>query len=102
MPTRLAISIRDERAAVATKAVLRHEVSTSTIRRLAKEVGLEIAEDDDVVESDKEIVVPEAAVVSCDGGRIRTRQAGGGRGVCLSGGNVAGVKRRTLRSNACV
>lgn len=74
-----------ERAAVATKAVLRHEVSTSTIRRLAKEVGLEIAEDDDVVESDKEIVVPEAAVVSCDGGRIRTRQAGGGRGVRLSG-----------------
>jgi hypothetical protein len=29
--------------------------------------------------------VPEAAVVSCDGGRIRTRQPGHGRGVHLSG-----------------
>jgi hypothetical protein len=36
---------------------------------------------------EKEVVVPEAAVVSCDGGRIRTREPGQGRGVVLSGEN---------------
>ena len=59
----------------ATDKVLTVKVSQSTIRRLVKEVGLELAdlEETDELNADKESVVPEIAVVSCDGGRIRTR-----------------------------
>jgi hypothetical protein len=51
---------------------------------------------------DPEVIVPEVAVVSCDGGRIRTRQSGGGRGVRPSGENGwretknASMERMTL------
>ena len=84
----LAAEIRSfERAEVTTEKVLGHKVSRSTIRRLAKQVGQELAELEEIEErSDgKEAVVPEIAVVSCDGGRIRTREPEGGRGVRLSG-----------------
>jgi hypothetical protein len=76
-----------ERAEVTTEKVLGHKVSRSTIRRLAQQVGGELAElaEQDQRSDEKEVVVPEVAVVSCDGGRIRTRKPGQGRGVVLSG-----------------
>jgi hypothetical protein len=98
----LASEIRSfERAAVAIRRVLKQSLSTSTIRRLANEVGLELTEEawDG---GDAEVVVPQAAVVSCDGGRIRTRQPGNGRGVRPSGENGwretknASLERMTL------
>lgn len=69
--------------------VLGLNVSDSTVRRLAKQVGQELAELDqsDGRTDGKEAVVPDLAIVSCDGGRIRTREAGCGRGVHLSGEN---------------
>jgi hypothetical protein len=76
-----------ERAEITVERVLGHKVSRSTIRRLAQQVGGELAElaEQDLRSDKKEVVVPEVAVVSSDGGRIRTRQAGQGRGVVLSG-----------------
>ena len=98
----LASDIRSfERAAVAIRRVLRQRVSASTVRRLAKEVGLELAEQAGD-EGGQEVIVPEAAVVSCDGGRIRTREPGNGRGVRPSGENGwretknASLERMTL------
>lgn len=84
----LAAEIRSfERAELATERVLGQKVSRSTIRRLAKQTGGELAELAELDErsDEKEAVVPQVAVVSCDGGRIRTRQPGQGRGVHLSG-----------------
>jgi len=76
-----------ERAEITTERVLGHKISRSTIRRLARQVGGELAElaEQDERSGEKEVVVPEVAVVSCDGGRIRTRQPGQGRGVVLAG-----------------
>lgn len=84
----LATEIRSfKRVETTTERVLGPKVSASTIRRLAKQVGLELAKLEESSEraDGKEVVVPEIAVVSCDGGRIRTREAGRGRGVHLSG-----------------
>jgi hypothetical protein len=98
----LASEIRSfERAAVAIRRVLKQSVSASTIRRLAKEVGLELTEEA-LDGGDQEVAVPQAAVVSCDGGRIRTREPGNGRGVRPSGENgwretkIASLERMTL------
>lgn len=77
-----------ERVEIATDKVLGQKVSRSTVRRLTKQVGLELADVEESGEwTEKEVVVPEIAVVSCDGGRIRTREPGRGRGVHLSGEN---------------
>jgi hypothetical protein len=78
-----------ERAEIATEKVLGQKLSRSSIRRLAQQVGGELAAlaEQDQRSDEKEVVVPELAVVSCDGGRIRTRQPGQGRGVVLSGEN---------------
>ncbi len=77
-----------ERVEIATEKVLGQKVSRSTVRRLTKQVGLELAEVEEAGEwTEKEVIVPEIAVVSCDGGRIRTREPGRGRGVHLSGEN---------------
>ena len=75
------------RAEITIEKVLKHKIPCSTIRRLAKQVGEELASLDELPQQSdgKEVVVPEAAVVSCDGGRIRAREPGQGRGVCLSG-----------------
>lgn len=84
----LAAEVRSfERAEVVTEQVLGRKVPRSTIRRLVKQVGQELADREALPTSGagKEVVVPEAAVVSCDGGRIRTREAGQGRGVVPSG-----------------
>lgn len=78
-----------QRAEVATARVLGQKVSCSTIRRVATQVGQELADTKAHLEGHekKHVVVPEAAVVSCDGGRIRTREPGQGRGVVLTGEN---------------
>jgi hypothetical protein len=98
----LASEIRSfERTAVMIRRVLKQNISPSTTRRLANEVGLELTEEagDD---GDQQVVVPQAAVVSCDGGRIRTREPGHGRGVHRSGENGwretknASLERMTL------
>jgi len=83
----LASEIRSfERTQVVIRRVLKQDISISTIRRIAKDVGLELTEE--AVEGDnREAIVPQVAVVSCDGGRIRTREPGRGRGVCPSGDN---------------
>ena len=84
----LAAEIRSfERAEITTEKVLTHKGSRSMIRRLAKQVGQELTEQEELDQrsDEKDVVVPEVAVVSCDGGRIRTRQPGSGRGVRLSG-----------------
>jgi hypothetical protein len=76
-----------ERAALAMDHVLGVPVSASTLRRVALQVGGELGEllsREDRCDG-KEVIVPEAAVVSCDGGRIRTREPGQGRGVKLVG-----------------
>ena len=86
----LAAEVRSfERAEITLEKVLGQKVSRSTIRRLASQVGHELAERKQHEErtSDQEVVIPEVAVASCDGGRIRTRESGQGRGVCLSGEN---------------
>jgi hypothetical protein len=75
-----------ERTMVVIRRVLKQNLSTSTIRRIAKDVGLELTEEA-VEGNDREAVVPQVGVVSCDGGRIRTREPGHGRGVCPSGEN---------------
>lgn len=83
----LAAEVRSfERAEIATEKVLGQKIPRSTIRRLAKQVGQELSELEELDErSDgKNVVLPEVAIVSCDGGRIRTREAGSGRGVRLS------------------
>ena len=84
----LAAEIRSfERAELATEKVLGQKVSDSTIRRLANQVGQELADLESSQERGvgKEVVVPELAVVSCDGGRIRTREPGRGRDIHPSG-----------------
>ena len=84
----LAAEVRSfERASMTTRRVLRIDVSDSTIRRLVGQVGGELAglEELDGRCDGKEAVVPEIAVASCDGGRLRTREPGHGRGVTLCG-----------------
>lgn len=83
----LASEVRSfERAAVVIRRVLGQSISTSTIRRVAGEVGLELAEET-WGDAEQEVAVPQVAVVSCDGGRIRTREPSRGRGVHPSGEN---------------
>jgi hypothetical protein len=64
-------------------------VSAKTLERVAQDVGVELAERRDSKGSNALAKTPEdapdLAVVECDGGRIRTREPGHGRGVHLSG-----------------
>lgn len=61
--------------------VLGHAPSPKTIERLAHQVGRELGQRNESLTLDKEVIVPEVAVTSCDGGRIRTRAADAGPGV---------------------
>jgi hypothetical protein len=54
------------------KYVLGHAVSPKTIERVVGQVGLELASRQEVATPEKEVIVPDVAVVSCDGGRIRS------------------------------
>jgi len=77
-----------KRASLVVRRVLGLDVSANTIERICLEVGndLELAAEkqwDSVLTG--EVTVPSLAVVSFDGGRIRTRRTGCGPGVHLSG-----------------
>lgn len=77
-----------------TRIVLREsdvEVSIKTIERVIHDVGRELAERRDARPQQRRALahspanVPDLAVVECDGGRIRCREPGQGRGVHLEG-----------------
>jgi hypothetical protein len=70
-----------ERAALTMQHVIGHGLSAKTIERLAHQVGQELAVRNTASTFEKEVVVAEVAVASCDGGRIRTRAADAGPGV---------------------
>jgi hypothetical protein len=77
-----------KRARLTAQRVLGIEISTNTIERICLDVGtdLEAASQSDwkgVISG--EAIVPQVAIVSYDGGRIRTRKTGCGPGVHLSG-----------------
>lgn len=77
-----------KRASLTAERVLEIRVSTNTIERICLDVGQDLesaaAENWQGV-MDGEAVVPQLAIVSYDGGRIRTRQTGRGPGVHLDG-----------------
>lgn len=56
-------------------------LSAKTIERFVGQVGAELSQHPAADSGEPEIVVPDVAVVSCDGGRIRTREADQGPGV---------------------
>ena len=70
-----------ERAAALMRHTLGHGLSAKTIERLVKQVGPELADLKRGEQNEKQVVAPEVAVVSCDGGRIHTRETGHGPGV---------------------
>lgn len=77
-----------KRAAITAERVLEIKVSTNTIERICLDVGADIeaaSEADWKGVIDGEAIVPQVAIVSCDGGRIRTRKTDCGPGVHLSG-----------------
>ena len=70
-----------ERTELTLRYLLGHAPSPPTIERLAHQIGGEWAALQENEVSDKDVVVPEVSVVSCDGGRIRTRAANARPGV---------------------
>jgi hypothetical protein len=61
-------------------------LSPKSIERLTNQVGAELAQEFQAEDraspgAAREVVVPEVAVVSCDGGRVHTREPGHGPGV---------------------
>jgi hypothetical protein len=60
---------------------LGQEVSRYAQERSAAEVAEELRQQQETVTSEQEVVVPKLAVVSCDGGRLHTREPGHGPGV---------------------
>ncbi len=74
-----------QRASLVLKHVGGNEVSASTVQRVTHQVGMELAELRDEGDAPELVQAPEnppeLAVVEADGGRIRTRKPGQGRGV---------------------
>jgi hypothetical protein len=70
-----------ERASVTMKHVLGHGLSAKTIERLVHQVGPELAARNEAATFEQEAIIPEVAVASSDGGRIRTRAADAPPGV---------------------
>jgi hypothetical protein len=70
-----------ERAEALIQHTLGHGLSAKTIERLVKQVGSELAALEHREQHEKQVVVADVAVVSCDGGRIHTRETGHGPGV---------------------
>jgi hypothetical protein len=70
-----------ERAATLMRRTLGHALSAKTIERLVNQVGPELADHKRAEQHEQQVVAPDVAVVSCDGGRIHTREAGHGPGV---------------------
>jgi hypothetical protein len=77
-----------KRSATLAERVIGFKVSTNTIERICLDVGNDLEQSasenwDGVLNG--QAIVPQVAVVSYDGGRIRTRKTGCGPGVHLSG-----------------
>jgi hypothetical protein len=70
-----------ERAEALMQHVLGHCLSAKTIERLVKQIGPELAARQQTERNEKQVVEADVAVVSCDGGRIHTRETGHGPGV---------------------
>lgn len=70
-----------ERAAKTMQATLGFGLSAKTIERLVGQIGEELSHYHAHATSAQEVIVPDVAVVSCDGGRIRTRATDQGPGV---------------------
>jgi hypothetical protein len=68
----------EKRAAVLLQRLLGDTLSAKTLERLTKQVGAELSQGP---QSAQQVIVPEVAVVSSDGGRIHTREPGHGPGV---------------------
>lgn len=78
----LAAEVRGyDRAAKVMQRILGRGLSAKTIERLVQQVGQELRHEQESSTSEQDVVVPKLAVVSCDGGRARTRQPGHGPGV---------------------
>jgi hypothetical protein len=69
------------RAATVLRHVLGQSLSAKSIERLVRQVGKELRQQQESLQHAKQVVVPTVAVVSCDGGRIHTREPGHGPGV---------------------
>ena len=77
-----------KRSATLAERVIGFKVSTNTIERICLDVGDDLeasANEDWQGVLDGEAIVPQVAIVSYDGGRIRTRKTGCGPGVHLNG-----------------
>lgn len=80
-----------ERASIVLKHVGNLKISNDTVQRVMGEVGTELAERRDADPKTADALAkrpeepPKMAIVECDGGRIRAREPGHGRGVTLSG-----------------
>jgi len=75
-----------ERASIVLREIGGNQVSDSTVVRIVWELGSELAQARDHTSAGQTLTQtpeepPALAVVQCDGGRIRTRQAGQGLGV---------------------
>lgn len=75
-----------ERASIVLREVGGNQVSDSTVSRIVLQLGTELADVRDHAPEGKTLAQspeapPELAVAECDGGRVRTREAGQGRGV---------------------
>lgn len=81
-----------EAAAVALEVVGEMRISARTVNKIAAQIGGQLAADRDARvehfvqqplprEATRVVPAPQLAAVFCDGGRIRTRAAGGGHGV---------------------
>ncbi len=70
-----------ECAAATMKFTLGHGLSAKTLERLVGQVGVELSHNHAQDTPGKEVLAPDVAVVSCDGGRIRTREPDQGPGV---------------------
>jgi hypothetical protein len=78
----LAAEIRSfDRAAQMMRQVIGHSRSAKTIERLTRRVGAELAARGGAASERRQVIAIDVAVVSCDGGRIRTRAANAGPGV---------------------
>lgn len=69
------------RASQLMRHTLGHNLSAKTIERLVNQVGPELADLQRAEQHAQQVIAPDVAVVSCDGGRIHTREAGHGPGV---------------------
>jgi hypothetical protein len=70
-----------QRGSAALTCVLGHGLSAKSLERLVGQIGKELAGQRASSLPDQEVVVPAVSVVSCDGGRIHTREPNHGAGV---------------------